>query len=140
MAAKKDQSHQLIMDTRVWGCSCGGWSAAVQAIRGYGETTADARAAQLTFAHGAHVRRSKVTGSNDAALEMALMVKAWWQEHCADTYGPDGEGNIYSSEPPFVAQAKAILGDWENPPLEGLAPLPRPRRVVVPLEPAAGQG
>ena len=50
--------HQIITGKQEWGCSCGEWSAKVPPIGGYGHTTVEARAQQLTYAHRTHVRKN----------------------------------------------------------------------------------
>jgi hypothetical protein len=47
------------------------------------------------------------------ALEMANTIKAWWEKHKHDTSGDYGLRNVYDTEPEFVTQAKAVIGDWE---------------------------
>lgn len=54
----KDADHQIIRDESEWRCSCGEWSMKVPQIRGYSDTTAEARGTQMLYAHRKHVRKS----------------------------------------------------------------------------------
>ncbi|MCK9570051.1 hypothetical protein M0R72_14000 [Candidatus Pacearchaeota archaeon] len=47
------------------------------------------------------------------AIEMAEAIKKWWIENEIVITGDHGESNTYMKEPPFVALAKEIIGDWE---------------------------
>lgn len=48
------------------------------------------------------------------AIEMANTIKSWWDRHKHDTSGDYGLCNVYDTEPEFVTQAKAVIGDWEK--------------------------
>lgn len=58
MAIKSDPRHQVIPGEMEWRCSCGEWTFPVPPVRGYADTTAQARGQQLLFAHSSHVRRA----------------------------------------------------------------------------------
>jgi hypothetical protein len=49
-----------------------------------------------------------------SAIELAQLIKDWWQDNCTETVGEYGEYNRYRTDPPFVQAAKELLGDWER--------------------------
>lgn len=63
--AKTDPRHSVVLGTGEWTCSCRQWSMKLPPVRGFSDTTAEARAAQMQFAHDAHVRRASKK-SNDS--------------------------------------------------------------------------
>lgn len=49
------------------------------------------------------------------AIEMAEAIKKWWIENeVSSVMGDEDEFSSYMKEPPFVAMAKEIIGDWEK--------------------------
>lgn len=67
--------HKLTNDGTVWVCSCGDWSKKVPPIRGYGDTTAEARSAQLLFAHGNHIRHAAAKSKAHKGNPIDAMLK-----------------------------------------------------------------
>ena len=50
----------------------------------------------------------------DKAVELAELVKVWWEKHKYDVYGEFDYINVYDDEPEFITMAKEIIGDWED--------------------------
>jgi hypothetical protein len=47
----------------------------------------------------------------DKGVELAELVKSWWEEHKYDTVCDTH--NVYDEEPDLVKKAKEIIGNWE---------------------------
>jgi hypothetical protein len=60
------------------------------------------------------MKRSEMQVDDQRLAHLCETIKVWWEEHRFDTAGDYGEWNVYDSEPSFVEEAKAVVGDWES--------------------------